>query len=127
MIVTKGLHPIKLVLWTWHHVLWLSAFCGGVAALYHFKILDAHLPWLPVSTVGTAVAFYLGFKNNSAYDRMWEARKIWGGIVNTSRMWGMNIKDMVTNEHTNQEYSSDELEKHIKSFVFRHIGWLTAL
>jgi len=38
-----------------------------------------------VSVIGTAVAFYVGFKNNQAYDRMWEARKIWGGIVNDSR------------------------------------------
>lgn len=34
-----------------------------------------YIPWLPISLVGTAVAFYVGFKNNSAYDRMWEARK----------------------------------------------------
>ncbi len=38
----------------------------------------------PLGTIGVAVAFYLGFKNNQSYDRFWEARTIWGGIVNSS-------------------------------------------
>ncbi len=42
------------------------------------------IPWQPISIIGIAVAFYLGFKNNSSYDRTWEARKIWGSIVNNS-------------------------------------------
>ena len=33
------------------------------------------IPWQPLSLIGIAVAFYLGFKNNSSYERMWEARK----------------------------------------------------
>ena len=40
-----------------------------------------HLPWLPIALIGTAVAFIIGFKNNASYERLWEARKIWGGIV----------------------------------------------
>jgi putative membrane protein len=58
---------------------------GAIATLYYFKVISVNIPWLPVSVVGTAVAFYVGFKNNQAYDRMWEARKICGGIVNDSR------------------------------------------
>ena len=37
------------------------------------------IPFLPIATIGTAVAFFVGFKNNQAYDRLWEARKLWGG------------------------------------------------
>ena len=45
--------------------------------------------------VGVAVSFYLGFKNNSANDRTWEARKVWGAIVNSSRSWGILVRDLV--------------------------------
>lgn len=38
-----------------------------------------------VSILGTALSFFLGFVTNSSYDRWWEARKKWGGIVNDSR------------------------------------------
>ena len=53
------------------------------------------VPFLPIATVGTAVAFYVGFKNNAAYDRFWEGRKIWGGIVNASRTWATAVQAYV--------------------------------
>ena len=35
----------------------------------------------PFSLIGIALAIYLGFRNNAAYDRWWEARKLWGQLV----------------------------------------------
>jgi len=35
-----------------------------------FGFTNIAIPFLPVATIGTAVAFYVGFKNNSAYDRL---------------------------------------------------------
>lgn len=85
------------------------------------------VPWTPVAVVGTAVAFIVGFQNNSAYGRIWEARKIWGGIVNASRTWGMKTKDMISLEHTHQPVTEGELESIRRTVVYRHIAWLTAL
>ncbi|MBL4710251.1 MAG: multidrug transporter, partial [Flavobacteriales bacterium] len=76
------------------------------------------LPWQPVSIIGIAVAFYLGFKNNSSYDRLWEARKIWGGIVNNSRSLGAAVISFVQGEN------DDEVKKEL---IYRHIAWFTAL
>ena len=56
----------------------------GVVPVFMYKGLGfywLHLPWLPIGVVGTAVAFIVSFKNNASYDRLWEARKIYGGIV----------------------------------------------
>ena len=86
-----------------------------------------HLPWLPIALVGTAVAFILGFQNNAVYGRLWEARKIWGGIVNTSRAWSMMVNDFITNDFADDKASDEELYRIRKSLVMRHIGWLTAL
>lgn len=85
------------------------------------------LPWLPIALVGTAVAFVVGFKNNASYDRMWEARRIWGGIVNSSRTWGIMVKDFVTNHHAKNPISESELRDHHLLLVNRHLAWLTAL
>jgi len=76
------------------------------------------LPWQPISIIGIAVAFYLGFKNNSSYDRTWEARKIWGGIVNSSRAFSAAVVAFV------QGNKQEEVKKEL---VYRHIAWLTAL
>ena len=93
-----------------------------LAGLYWLKI-----PWLPISVIGVAVAFFIGFKNNSSYDRLWEARKIWGAIVNASRSWGIMVKDFITNEFVEQKLSEKELKKIHKEIIYRHIGWLTTL
>lgn len=82
--------------------------------------MDWHysLPWQPISVIGIAVAFYLGFKNNSSYDRTWEARKIWGSIVNNSRSFGVAVVSFI------QGNNSDTLRKEL---IYRHVAWLTAL
>jgi putative membrane protein len=85
------------------------------------------LPWLPIALIGTAVAFVVGFKNNAAYDRLWEARKIWGGIVNTSRTWGIMVKDYVSNTHAKEKLSEHELRAIHLELYQRHFAWLTAL
>ncbi|TGS30891.1 hypothetical protein EN823_15410, partial [bacterium M00.F.Ca.ET.180.01.1.1] len=35
----------------------------------------------PFALLGVALSIYLGFRNNAAYDRWWEARKLWGQLV----------------------------------------------
>lgn len=126
MIVTKEVSIDKVIKWSGHHIVWLMALAGAVAALYHFNVIRFSIPWLPVSVIGTAVAFYVGFKNNQSYDRLWEARKIWGGIVNDSRTWGMMVDAYVSNLFKEENISEKELHEIKKRLIYRHIGWLYA-
>ena len=126
MIISKGISFFKLIKWSGHHVLWLLSLMASIAALYHFNIINVNIPWLPVSVVGTAVAFYVGFKNNQAYDRMWEARKIWGGIVNDSRTWGMLVDSFISDFFQKKKSNSQEVQSIKKRLVYRHIAWLYA-
>lgn len=95
--------------------------------MHYFNFDEFHVPWLPISVVGTAVPFYVGFKNNSAYDRLWEARKIWGAVVNSSRMWAATVRGFVTNDFRANHMSEFEIKQIHKRLVYRHIGWLYAL
>ncbi len=95
-----------------------------------YEVLDQkwlHLPWLPIALIGTAVAFIVSFQNNATYDRLWEARKIWGGIVNTSRAWGIMVNDFITSDFTEHDPGEAKLKSIKKELIFRHIAWLTAL
>jgi putative membrane protein len=85
------------------------------------------IPWLPIALLGTAVAFVVGFKNNASYDRMWEARRAYGAIVNASRAWGIMVKDFITNKHAKQTLSEAELTIIKRQLITRHFAWLTAL
>lgn len=103
--------------------LWASA----VTVVYEvlgFRFLG--IPTLPMSLVGIAVAFYLGFKNNSSYGRLWEGRIIWGGIVNASRSWAYGVRDLVTDLHGG-EASAEELKAVRLELVKRHAAWMDAL
>lgn len=73
------------------------------------------IPFLPVGTIGTAVAFYVGFKNNQAYDRLWEARKLWGGFTNTSRNFSAQLIALVEDKTV------------VKELLYRHIAYLNVL
>ena len=121
--------PIKgMIGWTRKYIV-LFLMISAIP-VFLFDFLDwkwLHLPWLPIGLLGTAVAFIQGFKNNASYDRLWEARKIWGGIVNASRTWTIMIKDFINNNHSEKLHSTDELRNIHKEFVHRHVAWLTAL
>ena len=127
MIVERSIDFGKLWKWSAHHFAWLLLGATAIALLYNFQLIDFYMPWLPVSLIGTAVAFYIGFKNNSAYDRMWEARKIWGGIVNNSRAWGSYVNNFVSNQFREENIADEDLQQIKKRLIYRHIGWLFTL
>ncbi len=128
-MLTKSRYSAKdMLLWTRWEIITFVAATLVVAVLYDvFGFTFLNVPWTPVALIGTAVAFMIGFQNNSAYGRIWEARKIWGGIVNSSRSWGMKTADMVSNEHASTPLPEEELKAIRKTLVYRHIAWLTAL
>ena len=126
MVILRGISLIDMIRWTGVHFLALMAFVSAIAALYYFNLIAIGIPWLAVSVIGTAVAFYVGFKNNQAYDRMWEARKIWGGIVNDSRAWGMMVDGYVTNQFSDSPKSDSVIHAVKQKLIYRHIAWLYA-
>lgn len=125
-MLTKKRYSVKdIVLWSrWETLIYLC-YASLVTILYKiFGFSFLNVPWTPVALIGTAVAFMVGFQNNSAYGRIWEARMIWGAIVNSSRTWGMKIQDMVV---ANGSTTPSQVNTHKKALVYRHIAWLTAL
>lgn len=107
----------EFLLWTRRDIYVLIILATIPTVLFQvFELKWIALPWVPVALVGTAAAFVVGFKNTQTYNRLWEARQIWGAIVNTSRTWGMISKDFV---------NADKSE--IEQLIYRHCAWLTAL
>ena len=128
MYTRKVYKVFDMARWTRYETILFLAIGAAIVTLYFFFDLSwLKIPWTPLALIGTAVAFVIGFQNNSAYGRIWEARKIWGGIVNTSRTFGMFVQDMVSNEHTSDKLSEEKLHSEIKTLTYRHIAWMTAL
>lgn len=117
----------ELLFWTRRDIYMLIILAVVPTALHEFARWEwLAIPWQPVAVLGTAAAFIVGFRNNATYDRAWEARKIWGAIVNSSRSWGIMVKDFI--RPTAENPISEEGRKQIaKELIYRHVGWLTAL
>ena len=83
----------------------------------HFEWLA--IPFLPVSVLGIAVSFYVGFKNNASNERQNEARKNWGAITNDSRALVAMLSSYLPAENDEAKAAKSQILK-------RHIAWLYA-
>lgn len=79
-----------------------------------------------IATLGTALAIMLGFRNGSAYERWWEARKIWGGMVNDSRTYTRQVLSMVSSDHTT-EADGIKINEIQRDIINTHISFVNAL
>ena len=80
----------------------------------------------PTGFIGTALAFLIGFRNNSAYDRWWEARKIWGKLINDSRHFALKAIGLIS-DTWNDELTLEDIDKYQKKIIYRHIAFVWAL
>ncbi len=115
---TRRRISVRIILqFSWTYLLFYVLYSGLIVCLYHFMDWKhIVLPFVPIGVIATAVAFYIGFKNNSAYDRLWEGRRIWGAIVNASRSWGTTVLDYVKD--------NDAVKKEL---IYRHLAFINAL
>ncbi|WP_299685504.1 bestrophin family ion channel [uncultured Dokdonia sp.] len=128
MYIKKQYHITTVLSWTKRYI--VIFFFISVVPVILYDVVGwkwLHLPWLPIGLIGTALAFISGFKNNAAYGRLWEARKIYGGIVNTSRTLTTMVNDFITNEFSSKKYSEEEQFAIRKEIILRHVAWMTAL
>lgn len=109
--------------WTWRELASFVILALVPTMLHEWASLgDLSVPWLPIALLGTAVAFLVSFKNSASYDRLWEARKIWGGIVNASRGWSAAVMSQLR-----APQDDDALAPLRARLIHRHLAWLTAL
>lgn len=94
-----------------------------IAILYNnFHVTRITIPISVPMVLGTVISLLLGFRSNQAYDRWWEARIIWGAIVNDSRSLTRQITSFVSNP-----YEDEDIEAFKSKFVRRQIAWCYAL
>ena len=108
------------------HTFKATGSAGGFLPRSWAHILDnaqLDLPFPVVAMLATALAIFLAFRNNSAYARWWEARKIWGGIVNASRTFGRQAVSLTSLSDNPQ----DAVTNYRTELIYRHLAWINAL
>lgn len=71
------------------------------------------LTLVPFSLIALALSIFLGFRNNTSYDRFWEGRKLWGRFVNTSRSLSRQLLTLVRAPEPEQEEEVRVLQREL--------------
>ncbi len=96
----------------------------AVVAAYHLGWRWVSLPNVPLSLFGGAIGVIVGFRNNSSYGRWWEARTLWGSIVNNTRSIARQIVSVV---HAKDQEESPALDAMRVRLVHYQIAFVQAL
>jgi putative membrane protein len=125
MIISRNLNWRHIFDYTWKGLLYFFSLSVFVYILHHeFDLRRISVPYSAVATISIALSIFLGFMNKSAYDRWWEARKIWGLLVNYSRAWG---REVLTLSIVPDGAPGDELLDWQRRLIHRHIAFVHAL
>ena len=112
----KSYKLLEFLIWTRRNI--YKTLIIGIIPVILYQVVGIKwlaIPWTVVALLGTATAFLVGFKNTQTYNRTWEARQIWGAILNSSRAFGTMSRDFLNNADAT------------KLLIYRHFAWLTAL
>jgi putative membrane protein len=87
--------PLKVRAKLWPMMLILAVYGMLVSKAIEYEHLP-NIEWGAESTVvnGLALSFLIGFRNNHAYDRWWEARKHWGQLINENRNLCLKVRSL---------------------------------
>lgn len=121
MLVDNRGSVVRLLLWQWRNVL-IFIISGTVVATMRI-VLEwewLQLPIVPMSIVGAALGIFVSFRTNSAYDRWWEGRKLWGRMINTSRHFATEVLTLIPSE-------GGEVSEVQRTLVMRHVAYVHAL
>ena len=122
MYVSKRIGVLRLFARSWQNVAAIGVVVAATTAV-HIELLDSYLHVsMAVAAVGTAISFFIAFFTAQAYDRWWEARKIWGEFVNDSRSFGRLVATIFPSLDSRPEVAGVQ-----DRLVRRHIAYLYAV
>jgi len=109
---------------------WKNLFFSILTCTFAYSLNELWLsryfefPSFVPALIGTALAFFIGFNNNQAYSRWWEARTIWGSLVNNSRSWARQVLNYTQPSGNLSETKLREIQEVL---IKRHVAFLYAL
>src|SRR6185295_6428299 len=121
MIIRKTLNYRIIIRYVWKRMTLLILVSASVSILYKEHGILLGFSELPASILGIALAILIGFRVNSAYERWWEAIKIWGGIINNSRSLGRQVISFVSTKYNNID--SKEQDNLKRELIYRIISY----
>jgi len=116
MIITAAPRLKQIIREVWKPLTLLFVWDVFVTVTYY--VVPFRAPSLPLTLFGSALALFLGFRSNSAYQRWWEGRGLWGLMINASRNLARQVRSYLPDpEATDMK----------RTIVLRQIAYVNAL
>jgi putative membrane protein len=117
--------PRRLLFYVGRPLLILVLYDVAVVVAYQVRHWEwVALPHIPLALFGSAIGVILGFRNQSSYGRWWEARTLWGSVVNNSRSWARQVLTAMLVSKSGEEA---ELKETQRRMVYLQIAYVHAL
>lgn len=127
MILPKSPNIRRMVSYVGRPLLFL--FVWDVLVVVAYQALHWH--WLalsiPLALYGSALGIVVGFRNNSSYSRWWEARTLWGSIVNNSRSLARQVCSTMHAQRAGDREEGRRVEELQQRLVYYQIAFVHAL
>lgn len=80
--------------------LFLNILLAALVTFAHGSLFDIKITVTPIpfTLIGLPLAIFLGFRNNTAYDRYWEGRKLWGDLNIRVRVMARQCLSMIRSD-----------------------------
>jgi putative membrane protein len=127
MIVKRNFNPIKVIQYVKTELIFSVAIAVTVFVLHKQGVTAISFPFSIAAILGSALAIFIAFRNNSSYSRWWEARTLWGGIINSSRVLARLIITFTDSHSHQQNYDKERSELFKKEMIYKVIAWVHAL
>jgi putative membrane protein len=109
----------------------LAVFLVAVAVTVVSELLGrltTDLTAVPFTLISLALGVFLGFRNNTSYDRYWEGRKLWGRLVNDARSFARMTLTVISEEAVSPPRASKEETRALQeALIYRVIAFVHAL
>lgn len=128
MIVKTSAHKsfVALVHYLKLEVIYSLIYASAIYYLYEHHNLSflASFSFIPVGFFGAILSVFLAFRNNNSYGRWWEARQLWGELVNSSRQFGLQTMTLVAPQDPNYstEREGDRIHAYHSEIINRHLA-----
>jgi putative membrane protein len=127
MIVKRNFNPIKVIQYVKTELAFAVIITVAVFVLHKQNITAVTWPFSISAILGSALAIFIAFRNNSSYSRWWEARTLWGGIINSSRVLARLVITFTDSHSHQQNYEKERSEQFKKETIYKVIAWVHAL
>lgn len=126
MILKRNFNILRVLDYVKYECLFASAI-ALIAYFLHSQNQLISLPFSIAAILGSALAIFIAFRNNNSYSRWWEARTLWGGIVNSSRVLARLVITFTDSHQHQSNFDAGRSRQFKTDVVMKIIAWAHAM